>query len=433
MTVNGSIEAGSKGDAHETRWGLGVFFLALIVGLAIVLVIFREQSFVGDGPDPYSYGAMGKNVARGEPLSEFGTMLHRRPPLYPLVIGALYSVFGEHPMAVYLLQCLLMAGTCWLAYDMGRRVFNLRTGILAGLACMLHPLLLRYVPDLHVETLLTFLFTLAVWCSVRFYERPTVVTGAWFGLAGGAAAMVKAVVLLYPGIFVAAMLALKFLLKKRVAVPSLGAIAIIPVMMLLVIAPWTYRNYEVTGKFVLITTGFNDAFLRGYVFSEKDYALLRRPPYTDAENASNAWFQSLAQKAGTVWERDDYETEQVLGLEVRRKLKEEPGEFFRKFFTGLFTFWYQMTNLTNSLMAGVCALGAWVLALIGMRRAWQEDRPLWMFLLPAIHLNVLLAILLALGRYSVPILPALLVASAFGIDTLLSRFRRREATPAIQS
>jgi hypothetical protein len=56
-------------------------------------------------------------------------------------------------------------------------------------------------------------------------------------------------------------------------------------------------------------------------------------------------------------------------------------------------------------------------------RAWKEERPLWIFLLPAVHLNLLLAILLSLGRYSAPVIPALLVASAFGIDTLVSRMR----------
>jgi 4-amino-4-deoxy-L-arabinose transferase-like glycosyltransferase len=425
MAMANGIDAGGNDKLRAKRWGLTVFFGALALALVMVLVVFRAQSFVDNVSDPYYFGDMGKSVARGEPLSNYGTLLHRRSPLYPLVIGGLYSVFGEHPMAVYLLQCLLMAATCWLAFDMGRRVFNLRTGIFAGAMCALHPLLLRYVPDLHLETLLTFLFTLVVWCSVRFYEKPTVSGGVWFGLAGGAAALTKAVVLLYPGLFVGAMLALRFVLKRRVAVPSIGAIAVIPLMMILVIAPWTWRNYEVTGKFVLVTTGFNDAFLRGYVFSEKDYALLRRPPYTDAENASNAWFKSLAEQAGTVWERDDYETEQVLGREVKRKLREEPGEFIRKFFTGLLTFWYQMTSLANSLLTGVCALGAWVLALLGVRRAWREDRPLWMFLLPALHLNLLLAILLALGRYSAPIIPALLVASAFGLDTVLSKLQAR--------
>ena len=35
-------------------------------------------------------------------------------------------------------------------------------------------------------------------------------------------------------------------------------------------------------------------------------------------------------------------------------------------------------------------------------------------------MNLLLAALLALGRYSVPIMPALLVAAAYGVDALLS-------------
>jgi len=423
--ADGRTASGIWNDSHSNRWGLAIFLFAIVTGLAMVLIVFKAQSFVDNAPDPYYFGEMGKSVARGEPLSEYGTLLHRRAPLYPLLIGVIYSIFGESPMVVYLLQVLLLAGTAWLVYDMGRRVFNVRTGVIAGIACTLHPLMLRYVPDLHLESLLSFLFTLTVWCSVRFYEKPTVASGAWLGLAGGASALTKAVVLLYPGIFVAAMLALRFVLRKRVAVPSLASIAVIPVLMLLVIAPWTYRNYEVTGKFVLITTGFNDAFLRGYVFSEKDYALLRRPPYTDAENASNAWFETLSRDAGTEWQRDDYETEQILGEEVRRKLKAEPGEFFRKFFVGLFTFWYQMTSLPNSLITGLCALGAWVLVLCGIPRALREDRPMWMFLLPALHLNVLLAILLALGRYSAPVMPALLVASAFGLDTILSRMSRR--------
>ena len=65
-------------------------------------------------------------------------------------------------------------------------------------------------------------------------------------------------------------------------------------------------------------------------------------------------------------------------------------------------------------MAFVLAVGAWALALIGWRRARRERRPAWLLLLPVLYLNISLALLLALGRYSVPILPALLVLSAYG-------------------
>jgi hypothetical protein len=88
---------------------------------------------------------------------------------------------------------------------------------------------------------------------------------------------------------------------------------------------------------------------------------------------------------------------------------------------GLFTFWYQMTSMKNSLVAGAAALFAWILAVIGWRQARREKLAVWPLLLPAFYLNVLLALLLALGRYSVPVVPGVLVVAAFGLDTLLSR------------
>jgi hypothetical protein len=41
--------------------------------------------------------------------------------------------------------------------------------------------------------------------------------------------------------------------------------------------------------------------------------------------------------------------------------------------------------------------------------------------LPIVVMNVFVATLIPLGRYSVPILPCLMLLAAFGVDTLLSR------------
>jgi 4-amino-4-deoxy-L-arabinose transferase-like glycosyltransferase len=420
--------------------GLWIFVLGLMTGLAMVYIVFDTQTFVRDRFDPYFFGEMGKSLARGEGFDRYGVLLMRRAPLYPMTIGGLFLLFGEHPRVVQWVQCLLLAGTCWLVFDMGRRVFNKRTGIIAGAMCALHPMMLRYVADLHLETLLTFLFTLTVWCTLRFYETPTRSSGAWLGFVGAAASLTKAVVVLYPALFICVWLAIRIRDKHRGAHDRLpwGAVAGVFVAMALVILPWTARNYRAThGHFVLISSGFSDAFLRGYIFSEVDYALLRKPPYTDAENACNAWFRRLCRAAGTEWQKDDYETEQILARAAKEKLIAEPGEFVRKFSVGLFTFWYQMTSLANSVVTGVMALAAWALAAFGWNRGFREGRPVWLFVLPALYLNVLLAALLALGRYSAPVLPALLVASAYGVDALLSkahatraRVVRRSATSA---
>jgi 4-amino-4-deoxy-L-arabinose transferase-like glycosyltransferase len=400
-----------------------VFLLSLASGLAMVFLGFRSQSLVDTKFDPYFFGEMGKSLARGDGFAPFGVLLKRRAPLYPLAIGAIYVVFGEHPRLVQLFQCLLFASTCWLVFDMGRRVFNARTGAIAGVACALHPMMLRYVADLHLETLFTCLVTLTIWCSVRFHERATIVNGVMFGATAALAALTKAVIVLYPALFVCAWAASRIIHTPRRQWPHMpwAALASIFLTMAVVIAPWTLRNYRATGgHFVLISSGFSDAFLRGYIFSKPDYALLRKPPYTDAENESNAWFRAEARAAGTEWERDDYETDQILNRVAKEKLLNDPAAFVRKFLVGIVAFWYEMTSLPNSLVAGLLALAAWGFAIVGCVRGWREGRPVWLFVLPALQLNLLLAALLALGRYSVPVLPALLVASAYGADTLLS-------------
>jgi hypothetical protein len=227
----------------------------------------------------------------------------------------------------------------------------------------------------------------------------------------------------YPAVFIAAIVLVIRAARRRgesAPVPWRGFAAIV-LASALVIAPWTIRNYGTTGHFVPVSSGTSDAFLRGLIFSRTEFVTLQDPPYTDAENESNAYFRRLAEEAGTVWERDDYETDQILNEEAKRVLREEPGSVVRKTVVGLFSFWYQLTSAANSLLVLVCAAGAWVFAVIGWRRARRERRLVWPLLLPVFYLNILLAMLLALGRYSAPILPALLVVAAFGVDTVMQR------------
>jgi 4-amino-4-deoxy-L-arabinose transferase-like glycosyltransferase len=252
------------------------------------------------------------------------------------------------------------------------------------------------------------------------------------GVAVGLTTLTKAVTLMYPFVFIVAMVLVVRAERRRgqrPAVPWRGFAAML-LMSALVIAPWTIRNYGTTGHFVPVSSGTSDAFLRGLIFSRLEFVTLQEPPYEAAENESNAYFRRLASEAGTVWERDDYETDQILNDEAKRVLREEPLSVVRKTVVGLFAFWYQLTSLKNSLLVLACAIGAWAFAIIGWRRARREGRLVWPLLLPVVYLNVLLALLLALGRYSAPILPALLVVSAFGVDTVLERRKSTNASVA---
>jgi 4-amino-4-deoxy-L-arabinose transferase-like glycosyltransferase len=231
---------------RTSRWPLAVFFLALVSGLAMVLVAFPKQGLVDTRFDPYYFGEMGKSLARGEGFLPYGNLIQRRAPLYPLLIGGLYWVFGEHPLLVQLVQCLLLAGTCLLVYDIGVRLFNERTGLLASVACALHPMMLRYVADLHLETLLIFLFTLMLWCLLRFHERPTLANGALAGATAALASLTKAVALPYPGVFAVGVVATSLAARRRdrKSRPPWAELAAMFVVMGALILPWTIRNYR---------------------------------------------------------------------------------------------------------------------------------------------------------------------------------------------
>jgi 4-amino-4-deoxy-L-arabinose transferase-like glycosyltransferase len=388
--------------------------VALLAALTMVLLGFERPAFANPG-DPYHYGG----IAHGLVERGFDKVTRRAAMLYTHLLAIIYWTGGSDRVA-QMLHCLFHTGTSMLVFLMGRRFFNVRTGLVAGLFTALHPMLLRYIPDLHTETMLAFAATLTVWCTIRFYDRPTVTNGVLLGAVGMLGTLTKGVVLPIVVAFVAVWF-IRDLWKNGPSVKATASALAIVVTMAVIVAPWTYRNYRVSGRFVLLTPGMADAFLRGYIFTRLEFATLRRPPYTAAENESNLWFRRIAKEAGTTWELDEIVDEDNNKRVMKRMIVEHPLDTLRKCVVGLFTFWYQMTSLRNSLVSGGLALASWLLALVGLKRARAEGRTVWLLLLPILVVNVFVATLIPLGRYSVPILPCLAILAAFGVDTLLGR------------
>jgi 4-amino-4-deoxy-L-arabinose transferase-like glycosyltransferase len=413
----------SEKPAPEDRYIWVVAGVALAVALTMVVIVFRKQGLVANAGDPYDYG----KIAHGFVEHGFDKLTRRAASLYPSFLSIVYR-FGGSDVVVQLIQCLLHVGTCTLVFTIGRHLFNARTGLIAGLVCAAHPMLARYVADLHMETWLTFWCTLTVWRAVRFNERPTIPNAVLLGAVGVVAILSKGVILPILLAFGAVWLIRSWQRKDlRQTLPPLVALGL---TMAVLIAPWTYRNYKVSGRFVLLTPGTPDAFLRGYIFTRVEFATLQKPPYTYAENESNALFRKIATEAGTTWEKDEVVDDDNNRRVMNRMIVEHPLDTVRKVVVGLLTFWYEMTSLKNSLVPASLALVSWILAFIGLKRARSEQVPAWLLLLPIVALNVFVAILVPLGRYSVPILPCLSILAAFGVDTLLER-RKRAASPPL--
>lgn len=179
---------------------LVLFLAALLVRCGFLLAWGLSAPVTQWGDDP-EYDATARTLA-----------LHHLyqnswfPPGYPLVLSALYAIFGPSLVAVRLLQALLGAATCCLVYLIGRDVAGATAGRLAGFLLAFYPGHVYLTWRLMAETLWIFLVALAVLLACRLERglsegaerRASLARAAALGLAAGASVLVKSNLILLP-------------------------------------------------------------------------------------------------------------------------------------------------------------------------------------------------------------------------------------------
>lgn len=209
-----------------------------------------------------------------------------RPPLYPLVLGGLYDLFGKEVVVGRLLSLGLGLGVVALTYLLVDRVAGWRAALVAGLAVALYPPLVVNDTLLLTEplSLLVMLAMLHLLESRRW---------VWAGVACGL------LVLSRPSAqFIVVVVALWLLwqLGWRRALGFAG-------VTVAVVAPWVVRNWVEVGSPVLVTSnGFNAAAVYSPQARESDGFVdaafdPRFDEYTAARFDEVEWNDTLQQLA----------------------------------------------------------------------------------------------------------------------------------------
>ncbi|HYH95299.1 MAG TPA: GlcNAc transferase, partial [Hyalangium sp.] len=176
--------------ARVPLWGL-ILAVALCVRLAYLLTA-RGPAFDAPLIDADYYDALGGQLARGEGFPE-GPFW--QPPLYPVVLGALYWLGGHSLWWPRLLQIVLGSLTAVLASRVARRISGRpEVELIAGVLVALHGPLVFYDGELLSTSLGTFLGAAALWLAVR--EAPSVWTALACGVCIGLGALAVAQLLL---------------------------------------------------------------------------------------------------------------------------------------------------------------------------------------------------------------------------------------------
>ncbi len=264
---------------NRSRWWLA----AIVFGLIRIIALAIEYPALNADPDAYRALAEGWSAS-----GTFGRMSNEatvvatayRPPFYPWLLSWFVGADGLRLPAVATIHILLGSLTCWLTWDVARRLAESSntaqhkvdstlvhqtatnaTAIawFAGLTVALDPILIRQSSLVMTETAATFLsvsiwwvWVLAVQSSNLVLPRFALMVGALLGLS----CLLRSSSLVWCPLLIVALVIHRWRVpatEPRSAFPFMSAFVLL-LATTLVLIPWAIRNRIAMGSTIWATT-----------------------------------------------------------------------------------------------------------------------------------------------------------------------------------
>jgi 4-amino-4-deoxy-L-arabinose transferase-like glycosyltransferase len=363
--------------------------LLLLIILIAVLVRILAALYMGDQVtalpgvhDQISYDALARSLRNGEgyrfsknwyPFTPADTPTAHWSFLYPLYLAGVYALTGYHPLAARLLQGIVGGILIsLLIFHIGRRVVGERAALIgAGLAAI-YVYFVYYNAALMTETffIVTVLLTLLI--SLELKEQPSLVGWILLGLALGVAALLRQTVLLFVPFLLFWLL---WELKGRIQLWHLA----VPIgVVVLLIIPWTIRNYQVYHQFLPLNSN------AGYAFYASNHPAL----------GTNWRYESdLVPVPLELEGLNEAEMNQALMRRGMQFVLEDPGRYFLLTLDKTleyFKFWPSSQSSGISNVSRVLSFGLYMpfmlLGLLLSLPRWRRCLPLYLFVV--IHTGI---------------------------------------------
>jgi tetratricopeptide (TPR) repeat protein len=430
-------------DVGVSGRSLAAIFVSALVLRAIVVLELSQAPFfssvIGDG---LGYHVWAQGLAAGDWI---GSGVFYQAPLYPYLLGILYSLTSADPLWVRLAQIVLEAFSCVLLASAGARFFgSTSVGVLTGVLASLYAPAIFFTTLVQKATLSFFLTSLVLNLLSRVHQRfRSQRTVLLLGISLGLLALTRENALIFIPLLVP-WLVVKY---RGIASRTLAVwIALLVLGASLPLVTVGVRNYVVGGDFTLTTSQFgtnffigNNAnakgfylplrFFRGNVKHERDDAVAMAEASTGRalspaevsafwtgqaleyiEENPVDWLGLMIRKSLLVWNR--VEAADTVDIAAYRHFSILLDTLARVFHFGI--------------MVPLAAAGIWL-----TRRRWRELGILYA-MMAAYAASLTLFFLFA--RYRIPLVPPTLIFAAVGILELreLIRNRNRDRNRRVQ-
>lgn len=249
-----------------------IFVITLIIGLGYLKfgIIFPVS-----GDTKTYYDPIALNIVRGQGFTLKGVPTAEVTPGYPLFLALIYYIFGHNYTAVRIIQFLILALIGIIVFSIARNYLELsfNFAFLTSLMVVLWPYLILYSTLILTEILFIFFFLLSVLFFLKFQEKPSMNKAIILGMLFGVSALTRQVALFLPlWIIFFLLLFIKFRANKSYFLKM----ALVLSLFFLILVPWTVRNYIRFNKLIPLTSVIGPVLEKSYVtlnYTENSIAL----------------------------------------------------------------------------------------------------------------------------------------------------------------
>jgi 4-amino-4-deoxy-L-arabinose transferase-like glycosyltransferase len=347
-------------------------------------------------------------------------------PLYPTVLAVFYSIVGHRPEWVPMLHILFDLGAVWCIYRVGTTLWGSWVGAWTAALVFLYPAYWTYDPRIRSEALLTLLISLWLWTTVLCGQSPFRRRYVFVGIAAGLTVLCKPVVL----ILVLLLTGLIWIGTDRWSQKIIYA-AVYGATCLVLVAPWSVRNYMLFDRFIPVSAGMGAGLWMG------------------SDPVSRGSWPMPLEREQAIWESAgitplpyahamyEVRTDQLLHEKGLARIAADPTGYIKLTLTRVWDFWignsFYLVNgeqgLAEALRKDATERG-WAVAMYGLlkrllvvpslilmavgsawvhRERWRDLLPLYLF--PIGLTAGYVPFTVEAGRYALPVLPCLIVLS----------------------
>jgi len=308
--------------------------------------------------------------------------------LYPLFLSGVYRIFGQNFLLGRVVQAGIASFSIVLLYYLTKEIFDKKIAFIAGLTACFNFTLIHYTGLFGTETFYIFLsiiFFIYLIKSIKYQKiNYFILSGIFLGLSSLCRPTILAFI---PFVFFA------LLVTSRIR--KLWFFSFITVLMsLLVVFPWTVRNYSIHNRFVLISTNGGGVFWIG---------LHSGAPggYHFPKDESNPLYKV----------KDEVERNRIGYKEGMKFIRNHPKEFIRLMFIKSKQFWSLWPLDAPKSVKQQCVYV--ILSIIGTflsikRRENSIFILLYIFVVWGVH-----TVVHSGNRYSVPLIPFLCMFASY--------------------